>query len=179
MNASRRIFGLMLATAMLATGCATEASNGSEQRPAPAVGENSQTTTETLRFAATTVDGQDFSGESLAGKPAVLWFWAAWCAICQREAPGVAEVAQEHADDVNFVGVAALSGVPDMREFVSRNELGEFTHLADTEGSVWQRFGVTTQPAYAFIGSDGSVDTVKGTLSEDELATRVQQLATS
>jgi thiol-disulfide isomerase/thioredoxin len=178
-NCTGRLFGLMLLTAMLATGCATEASNGSAERPGPAVGENTQVRPEALRFSATTVDGQDFSGESLAGKPAVLWFWAAWCAICQREAPGVADVAQEHADEVNFVGVAALSDLPDMREFVSRNELGEFTHLADTEGLVWQRFGVTAQPAYAFVGPDGSVDTVKGSLSEDELATRVQQLAGS
>lgn len=107
----------------------------------------------------------------------MLWFWAAWCAICEREAPGVAEVAQEHAGEVKFVGVAALSDVPDMKEFVSRNDLGEFTHLADAEGSVWQRFGVTAQPAYAFVGPDGSVDMVKGSLSEDELATRVRQLA--
>lgn len=31
---------------------------------------------EQLRFSAKTVDGADFSGESVAGKPAVLWFWA-------------------------------------------------------------------------------------------------------
>jgi hypothetical protein len=27
-------------------------------------------------FTAKTVDGKEFSGESLTGKPAVLWFWA-------------------------------------------------------------------------------------------------------
>lgn len=29
---------------------------------------------EQLRFTATTLDGTEFSGERLAGKPAVLWF---------------------------------------------------------------------------------------------------------
>jgi hypothetical protein len=28
-----------------------------------------------LHLTAKTVDGADFSGQSLAGKPAVLWFW--------------------------------------------------------------------------------------------------------
>ena len=49
---------------------------------------------ELLRFNAKTVDGKDFSGASLAGKPALLWFWAPWCSNCQAEAPTMAEAAK-------------------------------------------------------------------------------------
>ena len=138
------------------------------QPPAPVVPEQ-------LRFTAKTVDGKDFSGESLAGKPAVLWFWAPWCPNCQAEAPTIAEAARS-AGDVAFVGVAAQDEVPAMADFVQRYDLGSFPHIADTDATVWKRFGVTYQPAYAFIGSDGTVETVTDQLEAEELTARVGAL---
>ncbi|MBB4909301.1 redoxin domain-containing protein [Actinophytocola algeriensis] len=131
---------------------------------------------EQLRFTAKTVDGEDFSGESLAGKPAVLWFWAPWCPNCQAEAPAIADAARS-AGDVAFVGVAAQDEVAAMRDFVQRYDLGSFPHIADTDAAVWQRFDVTYQPAYAFIGSDGTVETVTSQLEPEELAARVGALS--
>jgi thiol-disulfide isomerase/thioredoxin len=129
-----------------------------------------------LEFTAKTLDGQDFSGQSLLGKPAVLWFWAPWCPVCQREAPMVGQVAAAHPG-VTFVGVAALDQLPAMRQFVDKYPVKGFTQLADTDGKVWAKFGVTHQPAYAFIGGDGSVDVVKGSLAEPDLTQRVTALA--
>ncbi|MGV9799362.1 protein disulfide oxidoreductase [Mycobacterium sp. NPDC003449] len=129
-----------------------------------------------LQFNATTLDGADFVGASLLGKPAVLWFWAPWCPNCQREAPQVARAAADNPG-VTFVGVAAQDQVPAMKEFVDKYSVGGFTQLADTDAAVWARFGVTYQPAYAFIGSDGNIDTVKSGLSESELTERVTSLA--
>jgi thiol-disulfide isomerase/thioredoxin len=105
---------------------------------------------EQLGFTGTTVDGQEFSGESLAGKPALLWFWAPWCPKCQAEAPTIAEAVRT-ASGIQFVGVAAQDQVPAMQDFVERFHLGSFPHLADTDAVVWKRFGVTYQPACAFI----------------------------
>jgi thiol-disulfide isomerase/thioredoxin len=130
---------------------------------------------EQLRFTANTVDGKEFSGESLAGRPAVLWFWAPWCPKCQAEAPRIAEAARD-AGDVAFVGVAAQDEVPAMRDFVERFDLGSFPHIADTDAAVWQRFGVTYQPAYAFISSDGTVEMETDQLDKDELLSRLGAL---
>lgn len=130
----------------------------------------------TLQFSAKTLDGADFSGQSLAGKPAALWFWAPWCPTCQAEAPMVAKAAQTHPG-VTFLGVAALDQVPAMKQFVATYKMGGFTHLADSDASVWRHFGVTYQPAYAFIAPDGSVDVVKSSLSEQDLNQRLTALA--
>jgi thiol-disulfide isomerase/thioredoxin len=130
---------------------------------------------EQLRFTATTVDGTEFAGESLAGKAAVLWFWAPWCPKCNAEAPTIAKVAGA-AGDVQFVGVAAQDQVPAMREFVDKHGLGSFSHLADTDAAVWKRFGVTYQPAYAFISSAGDVQVETDQLDETELTARVEAL---
>ncbi|GAC1401751.1 MAG: protein disulfide oxidoreductase [Mycobacterium sp.] len=134
-----------------------------------------QPVAEQLQFTAKTINGQDFSGQSLARKPAVLWFWAPWCTTCQGEAPGVAKAARANPA-VTFVGVAAQDQVPAMQNFVAKYGLG-FTNLADLDGSIWRQFGVTIQPAFAFISPDGSVDVVKRTLSEQDLAARISTLA--
>lgn len=144
------------------------ATGASATPPAPAVPEQ-------LRFTARTVDGKDFSGESLAGKPALLWFWTPWCPNCQAEAPAIAEAAK-NAGDIQFVGVAAQDEVAAMREFVQKYDLGSFPHLADTDGAVWERFGVTYQPAYAFVSSDGTVETETANLDDDELLDRIGAL---
>jgi thiol-disulfide isomerase/thioredoxin len=129
-----------------------------------------------LRFIAKTFDGQDFHGQDLLGKPAVLWFWAPSCPVCQNEAPIVEEVAASNPD-VTFVGVARLDQVRTIKEFVKKYPVKRFTQLADTDGSVWAKFGVTQQPAFAFIHPDGSIDVVNGPLSEPDLIRRATDLA--
>ncbi|QFU88358.1 protein disulfide oxidoreductase [Amycolatopsis sp. YIM 10] len=180
-----RSVGLVIATFVLIAGCGTPAGTGGQPgTPPPPAAPGTPGTTEPataagpeqLRFDVKTIDGKDFSGQSLAGKPAVLWFWAPWCPVCQREAPTVAKAAQA-STGTTFVGVAAQDEVPAMRDFVAKYQLGTFEHLADLDAAVWKRFGVTKQPAFAFIGADGSVDVVKGTLSEQDLAARVGALS--
>ncbi len=138
------------------------------EKPPPAVPEQ-------LKFTAKTVDGTKFSGASLAGRPALLWFWAPWCPNCQAEAPDIAEAAKT-STNVQFVGVAAQDQVPAMQDFVRRFGLDSFPHLADTDAAVWKRFGVTYQPAYAFISSGGDVDVETTILDRDELLDRLSAL---
>ncbi|GAB3112080.1 hypothetical protein GCM10027160_13710 [Streptomyces calidiresistens] len=131
---------------------------------------------EALRFVAPTVDGGEFDGTELAGKPAVLWFWAPWCAVCRGEAPVVAEAEREWGDRVTFLGVSGHGGPEEDAEFVADRDLAEFTHARDIDGSVWSAFGVASQPAFAFVSADGTVETVPGALSGDELDSRIAAL---
>ncbi len=129
-----------------------------------------------LDFTSTTTTGDAFEGSSLAGKPAVVWFWAPWCHVCQNEAPGVASAAK--TTDVDFLGVAALDSAESMQGFVK--EFGfDFTNLADTDAEVWAKFGVTAQPAFAFITADGDVEVVPGSLSKSELSSKIAELEKS
>jgi thiol-disulfide isomerase/thioredoxin len=181
---TRRLIASLAAAVALVAACSSESAPGPTPAPAaPATATAAPVRTTTnkpvpaqLQFTAKTVDGQDFSGESLLGKPAALWFWAPWCPDCQREAPMVSQIAAANPA-VTFVGVAALDQLPAMQEFVNKYPVKGFRHLADTGGSVWSKFGVTQQPAYAFVGADGSVNVVKGSLSESELTERVAALS--
>jgi thiol-disulfide isomerase/thioredoxin len=132
---------------------------------------------ETLRFQIMTVDGGTFDGAALAGRPAVLWFWAAWCPRCRAAAPDVAAVQREHAGRIAVVGVAGLrSGQDAMRRFVADRGIAGFPNLADDDGVLWRRFGVTTQEYYVIIDADGMV-VHKGALSIEDLRRRVAALA--
>ncbi len=131
-----------------------------------------------LQFTGTTLSGAPFSGESLVGKPAVLWFWTPWCPFCNAEAPGVSQVAAANPD-VTFVGIAARSSVADMQSFVSKYNLN-FTNLNDADGAIWARYNVPWQPAYVFYRSDGSstfVNNPTSAMPQQELTDRVAALA--
>lgn len=155
---------LLACAGMLLAGCASE-SAVAVQAP------------EQLRFTAKTLDGKDFSGTSLAGKPAVVWFWAPWCPRCQGEAEDIAAAAKENAGSVTFLGVAALDDLPAMRQFVDRFQLGSFPHLNDKDAVVWHRFGVVEQPAHAFIKADGTIEMVLKQLPTNDLLAKVRALA--
>jgi len=148
----------------------------SSSTAAPPSGTSAVAAPEQLKFTAKTVDGKDINGADLAGKPVVLWFWAPWCPKCQREAPGMAAAAKAHGEKVTFLGVAALDQVPAMQQFVQRYGLQSFQHVADVDSAVWKKFGVTAQPAYAFIGASGQVEVVTSQLSEADLAQRLSRL---
>ncbi|MCV7290361.1 protein disulfide oxidoreductase [Mycolicibacterium wolinskyi] len=130
-----------------------------------------------LQFTGTTLSGAPFDGASLAGRPAVLWFWTPWCPFCNAEAPSVSRVAAANPQ-VAFVGIAARSDVAAMQGFVDKYNLG-FPNLNDADGSIWARYNVPWQPAYVFYRSDGSstfVNNPTSAMSQQELADRVAAL---
>ncbi|QCH25882.1 redoxin domain-containing protein [Mycobacteroides salmoniphilum] len=159
---------LALALGVGLAGCSgaekNETSSGSSQAPSSRL----------LNFNAKTIDGADFAGSSLTGKKAVLWFWAPWCPTCQKEAPDLQKAAIAHPD-VTFVGVAAQDQVSAMRDFVTKYGL-TFVQLADTDAKVWALYDVTHQPAFAFLGSEGTAEVVKSPLSGPDLDKRIGQL---
>ena len=131
----------------------------------------------TLAFSAPIVGGGQFDGASLAGKPAVLWFWAAWCPRCRAKAGDVRTVQAEFSGKATFVGVAGLgSGNDAMAQFVAQYNLGGFTHLADDQGTVWRHFGVVEQEFFVVLDRAGAV-VHKGPLSVGDLRQRVSALA--
>lgn len=151
---------------------------GSESAADSAAGAG-QRTPEVLAFTADTVDGVAFDAATLAGKPVVFWFWAPWCTICRAESGDVAKVAAEFADRVEFVGIAGLGPVEDMRAFVAETSTGGFTHLADADGSLWSRFGVIAQPSFVFVTADGQAEEFTGGLGEEDLRNVANQLLDS
>ncbi|GAA2379079.1 hypothetical protein GCM10010404_39280 [Nonomuraea africana] len=152
-----RLFACLLVVVLALTACA-------------------RTEPDLLAFRLPAVDGGTVDGASLRGRPAVLWFWAPWCTICRAEAPEVGR-ATRYQCEVAVIGVAGRGPVADMRQFVEQTGLRHLPHAVDTDGAVWATFGVTSQPAFAFLDRRGSAEVFTGSLPPDDLSSRMEALA--
>ncbi len=63
-----------------------------------------------------------------------------------------------------------------MQAFIDRHDLAGFDHLVDDDGSLWQRFGIASQPSWVFVSDDGSVERLVGALGEDGLRAEIDRL---
>ncbi len=68
------------------------------------------------------------------------------------------------------------SEVPDMEAFVADYGVSGFEHAIDDTGDLWQTFGITSQPSFAFINDNGTIETHRGALGATALAARVEAL---
>jgi peroxiredoxin len=163
-----RVWRLLAVLAVVGALTLTACGGGeSPDRPASAAGD--------LDFSVATLDGRTFDGASLKGKPAVLWFWAPWCPTCVGQAKHVTELAATYSDKAAVIGVAGLDKVPAMHDFVKLTKVSGFPHLADEQGVVWKRFGVTAQSTFVVLDSGGAV-AARGSLEPDELESQLDRL---
>lgn len=173
MTSVRRVAGLVLAVALLATACG----NGGDTSAVDAAVTDSSTTTApaVLDFTAETVGGETFDGATLAGKPTVFWFWAPWCPTCRAQISGVSDLAATHGTTINVVGVGSLDDPGAIEEFAA-GVSPEVTVLTDPEGAVWRQLGVTAQSTYLVLDAAGT-EQASGYLDDAELAELVADLA--
>jgi thiol-disulfide isomerase/thioredoxin len=157
----RRTAVALVAALLLLTGCAA----------APAAAPKATT----LSFTGTTLDGAAFDAASLAGKPAILWFWAPWCATCASEAQSLNNIADEYAGRVAILGIAGLGDNKAMHQFVSDLEVTKVPNLDDHQGVIWKRFGITEQSTYVFVDKTGKV-TDQGYLDDLQLTAKVKSM---
>ncbi|MEV6493985.1 redoxin family protein [Actinoplanes sp. NPDC051633] len=153
----RRI-GLVLLVLVLA-GCGTQA---------PAA-----TSDGVLAFAGKLIDGEPFDGATLKGKPALLWFWAPWCATCAGQASSVQEMQQTYGDRLGVLGIAGMGSNAEMHEFVSDLEIPDVRALDDEAGVVWRKFGITQQSTYVLLDRSGTIVT-NGYLDSVDLPAKVK-----
>jgi thiol-disulfide isomerase/thioredoxin len=174
---------ISLTTAVLLTAAAC--ASGNEARTATPAGDDTGSGDTAggepapLDFTSTQLDGESFDGKGLLGSDTVLWFWAPWCTSCRAEAPDVVEAAGEFAGSVEVIGVPGRGGTADMQDFVSETGTGSLRHVIDSDGAIWRDFGIIGQPAFAFIDDDGTLEVFVGGLGKEQLAERMDQLATS
>lgn len=160
--------GLVLA--LVLTGCGGgggDAEGGTSAEGAP-----------TFRAAELGGEGE-LASTSFEGQDTVLWFWAPWCTTCRAESGNVVAAAEALEGEVQVIGVAGRGEVPAMEDFVAETGTDGLTHVVDADGSIWSAYGVSTQPAFAFLDGDGSVEVVVGAQGEQALTERMEQLATA
>lgn len=98
---------------------------------------------ETLDGAAATL------APVIAGKPAVIEFWATWCPNCKELEPALMAAHKKYGDRVAFVGVAVSvnQSTERVRRYTAERMVG-FTHFYDRRGNAVEVYDV---PATSYV----------------------------
>ncbi len=173
MRSHRFLIPLVATVALVAAACS---SDDSDTAGSDATASEAASSAELLDFSAELLDGGEFDAASVEGTDTVLWFWAPWCTSCRAEAPDVLATAADFDGQVELIGVAGRGEVGEMQDFVADTETGSLPHIIDAEGTIWSDFGVSAQPAFAFIDDSGEVEVFVGTLGAEGLTERMEAL---
>ncbi|WP_163568984.1 TlpA family protein disulfide reductase [Fodinicola feengrottensis] len=145
----RTLFGLTLATTLLASGCAVgndavNQSAGGERGYVP-TGTGKQQWAIGQRVAApeitgTTLTGASFALSALRGKVVVINFWGQWCAPCRAESADLQQAyLATKAKGVEFVGVNIRDTQDRALAFERTNGI-TYPSLFDPEGRIGVKF---------------------------------------
>jgi cytochrome c biogenesis protein CcmG/thiol:disulfide interchange protein DsbE len=109
-------------------------------------------------FVGTTLGGDPYSSADLAGKPAIVNFWASYCIpSCVDEHPVLLDLAARHGDELQMVGVL-VSDTPDAaRGFLARYGEVSWPSMLNGDGQISIDYGVTGPPETFFVDGQGIV----------------------
>ena len=107
-------------------------------------------------FSVDALDGQTFSLETMAGKPALIVFWASWCGPCRREAEAVRGIVQSYGE--RLVVLSINSGEDPTKVRLSAREWGLSWPVGlDPRGRVSRAFEVDALPLVVVLDAEGRV----------------------
>ncbi|NLA71332.1 MAG: TlpA family protein disulfide reductase [Clostridiaceae bacterium] len=175
---------LLLTTLLLSTACAKKQSDNQDQTPPvttvdqsaetqPPGGATTPTQTENIikayDFTLQDQFGIEHTLSEYEGKVIFLNFWATWCPPCKVELPDIEGLYKDYnanANDLVVLGVIfpdegntgsssqREKNVEGIKQFLQENDL-TFPVLMDTQGEVFNEYGVTGLPTTFIIDREG------------------------
>lgn len=126
-------------------------------------------------FELAKVDGGNIGFKDVAGRPAVLVFWTAWCPSCKEEAPHINKLAAEfEPKGVQVIGINI--GESDARVAEGIKDFGiKYTVARDKDTTVSKSYNVIGTPTVVFLDKNGAVRYFGNELPKDYSA-RLEQL---
>lgn len=119
--------------------------------------------------AVAALRGQDV--ELPAGRPTVVFFFAAWCGTCIPEAQALDELQDDLGDEVVILAIDADPGdTPEaIEEFMAAAGDPDYSVAQDVDGALTQAFNITALDATVVMDASGTVvfrDSVPTTIDE-------------
>ena len=124
------------------------------------------------------LSGQTVTLSSFRGQVVVLEFMVSWCHVCQQMSSSIAYINEKYRDQ----GVVLLS-VAGSQQGATAESTVEFmkqygatwTHVLDTDNSVFTRYKVDATPTYLIVDRDGKIlSRFQGLVSTDALSTAIE-----
>lgn len=108
-------------------------------------------------FTVADIDEQSLTRP--AGKPGVLFFMAGWCGTCIPEAEALAEIKNEHGEDVEILAVSMdpSDTLDNIRSFIDITGSSSFPYHWDREGALTRRYEVRALDTTLVYDSRGRI----------------------
>jgi cytochrome c biogenesis protein CcmG/thiol:disulfide interchange protein DsbE len=109
-------------------------------------------------LAVRSLEGDEITRESLAGKAVIVNFWNSWCPPCLDELPALKTFYDRHADEGDFQMVGIVRDDPrDNIVKAVRKEGIDWTVAMDPDAKAALDFGTRGQPETFAISPDGVI----------------------
>jgi cytochrome c biogenesis protein CcmG/thiol:disulfide interchange protein DsbE len=139
--------------------------------PSPLIGEAAPD------WELATLDGGTLSTDDLSGHAYVVNFWASWCGPCVDEHPVLASASDEHADELNVIGVLYQDTVADATAWLVEHGDAGYPNLVDGDGGLAIDYGVTGPPESYFVDAEGIVRAKQfGPLTDESMARQLAEI---
>lgn len=121
-------------------------------------------------FHAKSMDGENFTNESVKGKVVLIQFWATWCKFCRGEQPVVDELSREFADrGLVVLAVDFMEPKKTVKKYLAEMPRSCKVVLSD-DTNLAAMYPSRSFPLYVLIDRDGNVaGTQKGAGGERSL----------
>lgn len=117
---------------------------------------------------------------ALAGRVALVDFWASWCAPCKAAFPALARLHQEYAARGLVVAAISVDEKPAAAIAFWKKMAPPFPTLHDREQKLVREVQVPAMPTTYLLGRDGRVRAVQpgfhGTATEKDLRRQIEAL---
>lgn len=133
----------------------------------------------TLVLLHTDSSKNTLSLSNFKGKPIVLNFWASWCQPCKEELPLLENAwiqMQTQNKNIVFLGIDFQESKSDASSFLLQHGITYMAGL-DTDGSIANKYGVSSLPQTFFIDRHGTVTSREPQeLTAQELSSNLQSI---
>jgi peroxiredoxin len=107
-------------------------------------------------FHLSDLDGRPWSAADLAGRPAVIYFFAPWCGVCAASSPQLRWFHRLRGGDVRVVLVGLdWNSISELKQYAARHELAMPVLAGDP--ATGAAFKIHAYPTYYVVDSQGRI----------------------
>ena len=104
------------------------------------------------------IDGQEITVSSLAGRPVIFHLWASWCSLCIKEITQLVALKKEFGDGLSIVEVNRKESADMVKKYADQlDPEHNLMFVLDANDALYQQIKGFSMPETLFMDKDGIV----------------------